>query len=154
MRKAIPVCLGMMLLLFLISPLEAQAAGLSLHWGIGTGMIFPEFQAFTIKGLGEISMGWMSFRTSLEFSSLFGVSIIPIDESVIIQLGYGIKPYFGLGGGILVIKSDFGSTTDFSFNTLGGVKIKMGRSFLFTQLKLRASGKRGLTYQLDLGVIF
>lgn len=152
MGKIISVGVGILLILFLTSPLEA--AGLSFHWGVGAGMVFPEFQAFALKGMGEISLGWISFRTSVEFSSLFGVSIVPVDETVVVHFGRRIKPYLGLGGGLLMMQSKFGSTTDYSFNTLGGVKIKLGDPSLFTQLKLRVSGKRGLTYQLDMGVLF
>lgn len=154
MRKFILIGLLIFPALLLIYPCDAQAAGLSFHWGVGTGIILPESQAFPFKGLAEISIGWMSFRTSFEFSSLFGVSLIPIDETILMQFEYGIRPYIGLGGGILIMQSSFGSTTEFTFNTLGGIKIRLWPLFLFTQLKLRVSGKRGLTYQLDMGVIF
>lgn len=154
MKKAILVSIVILFISFVLPSFCTLAFGISSRWGIGTGLIFSESQAFTLQGIGELSMRLIHLRTSLEYSNLFGVSIFPIDGTLILELGRGLKPYVGVGGGILYITSNFGSFSEYTFNALGGVELRWGGSSLFTQLKVRASGKRGFTYQLDIGALF
>lgn len=146
------VLIGLVILLaFLFTPIAHADPAFRL--GSGTGIVFPDmFHAF--KVLGELSLtDLISLRTTLEFSSLFGVFILPLDEIVIFQFGQEPEFYLGVGIGLLMMRSAFGTTTHLSYSGVGGIEFASASLSLFTQLKFRSSGER-VTYQLDMGVIF
>ena len=121
--------------------------------GGGAGIVLPDV-IYELKVLGDLSLSnLITLRTSLGLSSLFGVFILPLDETAIFQFGERLKFYFGVGAGVLMIKSSFGSTTNFSYSSVGGIVFAPKYLSFFTQLKFRVSGER-VTYQIDMGVIF
>jgi len=133
----------------------AQAQVPSLRFGIGSGVVMPD-SILTLKGIGELPLaGWLSLRTNFEISSLFGVTILPVDWMAMVHFGENFRPYLGAGVGLLGMVSSFGTTVNFSYSAVGGLEMSLfgPSSSLFTQVKLRASGER-TTYQLDLGMNF
>ena len=151
MKRAIVLILA--ILLASIPTLMIQAGYPSLRYGLGMGITIPDLIS-SFKGLAELSLPFLTLRTSLDVSSLFGVLILSIDETAIVQFGRRLRPYLGVGVGLSVVKSAFGTTANPTANGVAGFEMRLGGSTLFAQLKVRTFAERGLTYNFDLGMIF
>lgn len=135
-----------------IAQAEARIGPFS-RLGTGTGIVFPE-AIYQLHLFGDLSLTEsISLRTVFEISSLFGVFLLPFDEMVIFRFGQEPKPYFGVGMGLLMMRSSLGTVVNFSYSLVGGLEFTPWSLPLFAQLKIRRAGDR-VTLQLDTGVMF
>ncbi len=140
--------------------LSTQAQTSFFHLGLGAGLTVPDELISHLTVLGELSLtDWLKMRTDIEFSSLFGIVLLPIEELILLQLGGATGIYFGGGGGVLLMLSEFGRERKYTLSGVAGIKIAVGSMSFFSQLKLRSFIKDGAidtnpVYQVDIGMIF